>query len=158
MNAQHHHGWKLKGIFLLAVPSGCVRLAYPAIVLAVWSFSQDLLWPGMLQAALLNVNAHCINFFGGRCINLRMFSFCFTLKTHLFKSLFRAGPFVWNERVVLGILLCSTDSSLSDDRKFSPSCPWICSCNPSSSTGSEHTSDSQMPVAVYKQQVDKDMR
>lgn len=118
MNAQHHHGWKLKGVFLLAVPSRSVRLAYPAIVLAVWSFSQDLLWPGMLQAILLNVNAHCRLIFGRR-INLRMFSFCFTSKTYLFKSLFGEGLFFWNERVVLVILLCNIDFSISGDRKFS---------------------------------------
>lgn len=50
---------KVKGDISPAVPPGSVRQAYPAIVLAVWRVSQGVLWPGMLQAILLNVSAHC---------------------------------------------------------------------------------------------------
>lgn len=99
MNAQLHHGWKLKGIFLLAVPSRPLRLAYPAIVLAVWSFSQGVLCPGMLQASLLNVSAHCwLIFKKEKKSTLEyFFFFCITSKAHLFKGLFRGDPFFSSE-------------------------------------------------------------
>lgn len=163
MNAQHHRGWKLTGIFLLAVPCRSLRLAYPAIVLAVWSFSQDLLRPGMLQAILLNVSAHCWLIFEKQQQketknkppppNLRVFfcSFCSTSSAHLFKGLFRGCPFLWNEMAWEGgTPQCTTAFPIAGDS------PQICTVwLPLSGTGSELTSDSRMPAPVRKQLLSK---
>lgn len=50
---------KVKGDISPGSALRSLRQAYPAIVLAVWRVSQGVLWPGMLQAILLNVSAHC---------------------------------------------------------------------------------------------------
>lgn len=156
MNTQLHHGWKLKGIFLLAVPPGSVRQAYPAIVLAVWRVSQGVLWPGMLQAVLLNVSAHCWLIFERKKKSILEYFFflCSVSKAQLFEDLFRGVPFFRSE---IAWKFCTCNPTvhrwLSHTKRLQifhvlPSNTLRC-CNPSFSTNSE------MPASVHKQLTSK---